>query len=141
MYLPSSTHLIKKETRTGVSGGKGLNPCNSREHDREDFTVMRPFHQLLKDSTKEIREAGISLLPTNLLKVSSFGENSTFSNLSPPDQPSTCMIAVFNGKCRNTCSLEHQDMKDAHAKVFSKKLAKGSTSSQRHCTKKTRKGR
>ena len=82
-----------------------MNPCNSREYDREDFTVMRPFHQLLKDSTKEIREAGISLLPTNLLRLIRLGENCTASNLAPPDHPNTCMISVFNGQCRNICSL------------------------------------
>ena len=66
-----------------------MNTCNSREHDRKAFTVMRPLHPLMKDSTKEIREAGISLLPTHLLKVIRLEENCTASNLAPPDQPNT----------------------------------------------------
>ena len=106
-----------------------MNTYNYREHVREAFTVRRPFHPLLKESKKEIREAGISLLTTNFLKVIWLGENCTASNLAPPDHPNTCMIAVLNGQCRNNCSLENQEMKYAHAKVFSKNLSKGYPSS------------
>ena len=63
--------------------------------------ITIPFHPLLKDATKHIREAGRHISPTNLLKVSGLGENITVSDLAWPNQPNKCMIAVFNGQCRN----------------------------------------
>ena len=59
--------------------------------------VMRPFHPLLKDTTKDIIEAGIRILPINMLKVIGLGEKCTVIYLAPPEQLNTCMIAVFNG--------------------------------------------
>ena len=73
-----------------------MNPRNTREPDREDFTFMISFHPLLKDATKDIRKAGRRILPKTMLKVSGIGEKITLSNLTPPDQPNTCTIAIFN---------------------------------------------
>ena len=47
----------KKITGSGETEGKVLKPRNAREPDREDFMVLRPLHTLLKDTTKETREA------------------------------------------------------------------------------------
>ena len=58
-----------------------------------------------KGVTKYIKEARRRILPKNLLKLSSLGEKRTFSNISPPEQPRTFTIAVFNRWCRNTCNL------------------------------------
>ena len=70
--------------------------------------VMIPFHPLMKDARKEIREVGRYISPTNLLKVISLGEKRTISDFAPPEQTNTCMITVLNGQRRNNCSLEHQ---------------------------------
>ena len=86
----------QKSTGSGGAGGQGLKTHNTREPDREEFMAMRPFHQILKDSTKEIREDGRRISPKNMLKVSGFGENLTVSDLTLPDQPKTCTIAIFN---------------------------------------------
>ena len=58
--------------------------------------AMIPFHPLLKDATKEIRETGRRIFPTNLLKVSGLGEKITVIDLTPPEQTNTCTIAIFN---------------------------------------------
>ena len=73
-----------------------MKPHNTRETDREDFMIMIPFHPLLKNATKDMREAGKRILPKNLLKVSGLGEKPTVSDLTPPEQPNTCTIAIFN---------------------------------------------
>ena len=73
-----------------------MKPHNTREPDREDFMIMIPFHPLLKEATKDIREAGKRILPKNMLKVSGLGEKLTVSDLTPPEQPNTCTIAIFN---------------------------------------------
>ena len=86
----------QKASGSRGSGGQGLKPRNTREPDREDFMIMIPFHPLLKDATKYIVKAGILILPKNMLKVSGLVEKLTVSNLTPPDQPKTCTIAIFN---------------------------------------------
>ena len=73
-----------------------MKPGNTREPDREELMVMIPFHPLLKDATEEIREAGRRILPKNLFKVSGLGENLTVSDLTPPEQPNTFTIEIFN---------------------------------------------
>ena len=73
-----------------------MKPHNTREPDREDFMVMIPFHPILKDAKKEIREAGRSISHTNVLKVSGLGENITVSDLTPPEEPNTFTIVIFN---------------------------------------------
>ena len=73
--------------------------------EREDLMVTRPFHPLLKDTTKHIREAGRRIVPTKLLKVSGLVYKITVSNLAPPNQTNTCIISVFNGQYKNTCNL------------------------------------
>ena len=93
------THLYtttQKPTVSGGSAGQGLKPRNTREPDKEECMVMIPFHPILKDVKKEIREAGRRILPKNLLKVSGLGENLTVSDLTPPEQPKTCTIEIFN---------------------------------------------
>ena len=72
-----------------------MKPHNTRETDREDFMVMIPFHPLLKDATIYIKKAGRRSLPTNLFEVSGLGEKLTVIDLTPPDQPNTCTIAIF----------------------------------------------
>ena len=69
---------------------------SAKEPTREYFMVMIPLHKLLKDATKEIREAVLRILTTNLLKVRSLGEKCTISGLTLSDQPNTFTIAVFN---------------------------------------------
>ena len=59
--------------------------------------VIRLFHPLLRDATKDIREAGRNIPPMNILKVSGLGDNITVSDLAQPYQPNTCMISMFNG--------------------------------------------
>ena len=86
--------------------------------------VTRPFHPLLKDTKKHIREAGRCISPTNVLKVIGLGDKITVSDLAPPNQPKTCMLAVYNGRHRNTCNLEHQAIADAHAKNIIQQVGK-----------------
>ena len=74
-----------------------MKPCNTREPDREEFMVVRPFHPLLKDATKEIIKAGRRILPKNLLKVSGLGEKLTVSDLTKPEKPNTFKITIFTG--------------------------------------------
>ena len=73
-----------------------MKPHNTRETDREDFMVMIPFHPLLNHATIDIRKTEIFIFPTNLLKVSGLGEKLTVIDLTPPEQPNTCTIAIFN---------------------------------------------
>ena len=87
--------------------------------------VMRPFHTLLKYATKHIRYYGRRIFPTNLLKLISLGYNITVRNLAPPNKPNMCIIAVFNGRCRNTCNLEHQKIIYAHTNDLLRQVGKG----------------
>ena len=73
-----------------------MKPRNTREPDKEDFMITIPFHPLLKDASKEIIKARRRICPTNMLKVNGIGEKLTVSNLTPPEQPNTCTIAIFN---------------------------------------------
>ena len=58
--------------------------------------IMIPFYPLLKDATTDIKKDGRRILPTNLFKVSGLGEKITVIDLTPPEQPNTCTIAIFN---------------------------------------------
>ena len=78
--------------------------------------VMGPFHTLLRDRAKDIRESGRRISPTDLLKVSGLGEKITVSDLTPPYKSNNCMVAVLNGQYRKTCKLKHQAITDAHDK-------------------------
>ena len=73
-----------------------MNPHNTREPDIEEFMIMIPFRPLLKDTSNDIRKAGRLILPKNMLKVSGLGENFTVSDLTPPKQPNTCTVEIFN---------------------------------------------
>ena len=73
-----------------------MKPRNTREFDRDELMVMIPFHPLLKEATKDIREAGRRISPTNVLKVSGLGENIIVSDLTPPEQPNIFTIAICN---------------------------------------------
>ena len=73
-----------------------MKPRNTREPDREEFMVMIPFHPILKDAKKDIREAGRRILPKNVLKVSGLEENMILRDLTPPEEPNTFTIAIFN---------------------------------------------
>ena len=68
IYAPT-----QKSNVSGRAGGQGLKPRNTREPDRDDFMVMKPFHSLLKYAAKESREAGRHISSTNLLKVRGLG--------------------------------------------------------------------
>ena len=58
-YLPCQIYKrAQKPTGSGREGGKGLKPRNNIEPNRDNLMVMRPFHPILKDATKYIREAG-----------------------------------------------------------------------------------
>ena len=47
------------------------------------------------------------------------------SDLVPSNQPNMCMIAVFSGRCINTCDLENQSVTDSHANNLLKQVGKG----------------
>ena len=66
-----------------------MNSHNAIEPDREEFMVMRPFRPLIKDATKEIREAGRCISPSKMLKLSGLGVKRTVSGLALPEQPNT----------------------------------------------------
>ena len=102
-----------------------MKPRNAREPDREKFMIMRPFHLLLKDATKDIRESRRRISPTNLFKVIVLGENGIVSDLTPPDPTNSCTIAVFNGRYINNCNLEHQAIIDADANSLLPQFGKG----------------
>ena len=51
--------------------------------------VMRTFHTLLKDVTKDIIEEGRHIFPTNLLKVIRLVEKCTVSELVPLEKLNT----------------------------------------------------
>ena len=86
---------------------------------------MRPFHPLLRYATKETRESGRLISPTNILKVSVFGDNIAVYDLAPPDQPNTYMIVVFNGRYMNTYKLDHNMISDMHTKHILQQVRKG----------------
>ena len=86
---------------------------------------MRPFNLILRDAMKDTREAGRRISPTNLLKVSGLGDNMTVYDLSPPEQPKTFVIAVLNGRYRNTCKLDDKMISDMHAKHPLHQVRKG----------------
>ena len=73
-----------------------MKPHKTREPDRDELMVMITFHPLLNHTTIDIRKTEIFIFPTNLLKVSGLGEKLTVSDLTPPEQPNTCTIAIFN---------------------------------------------
>ena len=85
---------------------------------------MRRFHQLLKDVTEDIIQTGRRITPTNLSEVIGLGEKRTISDLTTLEQPNTCKIAVLNGRCINTCNLEHQSIADSYAKIILQKIGK-----------------
>ena len=86
--------------------------------------VMRKFHPLLRDATKDTRDAGRLISLTNLLKVSGLGDKMTISDSAPPYQYNTYMIAVLNGRFSKTCKLDHHMISDTHAKHLLQQVGK-----------------